>query len=98
VARHHHGRARRGTFRVTYADSITHESDLLWGKGDRLVSRARGDLSSDFEGQCPRYESWTWRLEARISCCRIRLRGRATTCGTSSRSSRSCASADRSQR
>jgi len=33
------------------------------GQRGSRVSRARGDLRSDFEGQCPRYESWTWRLE-----------------------------------
>ena len=52
------------TFRVVYADGGSYESDLLWGKGDRLVSRARGELGTDFDQvQCPRYESWTWRLE-----------------------------------
>ena len=51
------------TFRVTYADGSTYVSDLLWGKGSRLVSRARGVLGTDFGGvQCPRYESWDWRL------------------------------------
>ena len=53
-----------GTFRLTYGDGISYDADLLWGKGDRLIARIRGELCIDFGGvQGPRYESWTWRVE-----------------------------------
>lgn len=51
-------------FRVTFGDDGPFVSDLLWGKGDRLITRTRGLLNTDFGGeQCARYESWSWRLE-----------------------------------
>jgi len=50
---------------VTYADGLSFEADLLWGKGDRFIMRSRDKfLCIDFGGQQgPRYESWTWRLQ-----------------------------------
>jgi len=50
------------TFAIVYDDGGRFESDLLWGKGHRLITRVRGALGDDFTGQCPRFESWRWSL------------------------------------